>query len=105
AAFKPRRQTARFDAYPYFGPAQAAEEVRKTGDHRLRDPRPDRSDDHGRPHLRDEARPYHAGGYAGQPLPQAEEHVRGGLYRRAGDEYTQKRAGRKSGSAAHRHWR
>lgn len=56
-------------------------------------PRSDRSDDHGRPHLRDEAGPYHAGGYPGQPLPQAEKHVCGRVYRRAGDEYSSQPAG------------
>ena len=59
---------------------------RLAGDHHLRDPRPGRGDDHGRPRRADAGRRPAAGRYAHQHLPEAGKHLRCLLHRLALDE-------------------
>ena len=83
AAVEPRRQAARLDARAHHRPAPPAEGGGPSGDRRLRDPRPDRGHDHGRPHLRHEGGPHHAGRRPGDALRAAGERLRRRLHRHA----------------------
>ncbi len=66
AALEPRRQDARLDAH---GDLEAPRAPRRDDD--LRDARPGRGDDDGRPDLRDEGRRHHAGRRAARTLQPA----------------------------------
>ena len=82
AALQPRRQTARADA-------GRAEEAAQPAQHHcdLRDPRPGRGDDAGRPRRGDEGRAGAAGRRAARALQRAGQPLRRRLYRLAGDEF------------------
>ena len=84
AALQPRRQAPRRHARRDQGAAPAARDH-----HRLRHPRPDRGDDHGRQDRRDARRPRRAGRRAARSLRQPAEHLRRRLHRLAGDELHQ----------------
>ena len=81
---QPRRQAARGDARRDQGAAPAARHH-----DRLRHPRPDRGDDHGRQDRRDARRPRRAGRRAARSLRQPLQHLRRRLHRLAGDELPQ----------------
>ena len=81
AAVEPRREAARADAHR--GGADPAAGGHDDG---LRDPRPDRGDDAGRPRGRDARGQDPAGRLAEGALRRPGEPVRGGLHRVAGDE-------------------
>ena len=81
APLQPRRQAARADPGGDSPAAPAAQ-----GDHDLRDPRPGRGDDHGRPHRRDQRGRAPAGGDAEGSVRAARQPVRGGLHRLTVDE-------------------
>ncbi len=81
AAVQSRRQAARADAHrDQEGAPEGAHH------HRLRDARPDRSDDARRPRGGDERRQHRAGGDTERPLPQPHDQIRRRLHRLAGDE-------------------
>ena len=82
AAQQPRRQAARPDAHRDQAPARPA------ADHLgVRDPRPGRSHDPGRPRGGDARRPRPAGRHAARGLQQAGQQVRRRFHRRAGHEF------------------
>ena len=87
AAVEPRRQAARRDARGDQGAAPAAQD-----DDRLRDARPDRGDDDGRPHRRHARRPHRADRRAARALRPAGQPVRRAVHRLAGDEHRQRHA-------------
>ena len=81
AALQPRRQAAGADAgRDLQAPAEPADH------HRLRHPRPGRSDDHGHSHRDHEGRPPPAGGLAAGGLRPAGQPLRRRLHRHAADE-------------------
>ena len=87
---QPRRQAPRADA------GRAQEAARAAGHHGdLRDPRPGRGDDPGRPRRRDEGRPGPAGRRAARALQHAGQPLRGRLHRLAGDELRRRHAVRR----------
>ena len=69
--------------------------------HGLRDPRPGRGDDAGRPGRGDEPRPHRADRHAERALPQAGDALRRRLHRLAGDEFHPLPAGGCRRQAAH----
>ena len=81
AAVQPRRQDARADPHRH---RQAP--VRPRRHHRLRDPRPGRGHDDGRPRRGDEPRRADAGRHPAEPLRQARQPVRRRLHRLPADE-------------------
>ena len=82
AAVEPRRQAARADALGDQAEPPAAED-----DDGLRHARPDRGDDHGRPHRRHARRRGRAGRHAARALRPSGQSVRRRLHRLAGDEH------------------
>ncbi len=87
AALQPRRGAARGD--PARDRQAAPRDEQRHDD--LRDPRPGRGDDAGRPHLRAARRPRHAGRHADRALREAELDLRRRLHRLAEDELPQRR--------------
>ena len=81
AAVQPRRAAAHRDAHR---DPRAAPAPRRDLD--LRDARPGRSDDDGRPHGRDECRPHRADRRAARRLRRPANAVRGAIHRRALDQ-------------------
>ena len=81
AALEPRREAARRHARGDPGAAPAPQD-----DLDLRDPRPDRGDDDGRPDRRHARRPRRADRHAARALRRAAEPLRRRLHRLAGDE-------------------
>src|SRR4051794_13354591 len=81
APLQPRRQAARPDAHRDLPPAAPARDH-----HGLRDPRPDRGHDPGRPGLRAAQGPHPAGGLTAGALRAAGQPVRGRVHRLAADE-------------------
>ena len=82
AAVEPRRQTARADAHR---DQEGAPEGHDDDD--LRDARPGRGDDPGRPRRRHECRAHRADRHAVRGLPPAGDPLRRRLHRLAGDEF------------------
>ena len=89
AALEPRREAARADAHRARRAAAAARR-----DDRLRDPRPGRGDDDGRPRRGAARRRPAAVRHAGDALPRAGQPVRRRIHRLAGDEPAARRANR-----------
>ena len=81
AAVEPRRQAARRDARRDQGAAPAAED-----DDRVRDARPGRGDDDGRPDRRHARRAHRADRHAARALRPSRQPVRRAVHRLAGDE-------------------
>ena len=95
AALEPRREAARGDAHGTEGAAPAP------GDHLdLRDPRPDRSHDHGRPDRGDEGRGRGTARQAPGALRPAGEPLRRGLHRVSRDEFPAGALPQRGGRAA-----